>query len=238
MKAFYLEPDEEITSVIDRLKTIDEREVAIVIPKRAGLLQSIINLKLLKQQGERQHKELSIITTDKTGRNLASAVGLTVYQKLPKGGEVSAPAPAAPVAEVPIELRKRPPADQAAKRTGSPGISDIGYRGGSEPKLNTRPVHEELAVPAPTTPPEAKPAAAAEPDTKAGAETAPPTGQASLDPNAAPPRRPEKTGLTRALRAPRQTAVGTGSSDNWRSRTCSGCFPPHPGNSRAYTRRF
>ncbi len=179
MKAFYLEPDEEITSVIDRLKTIDEREVAIVIPKRAGLLQSIINLKLLKQQGERQHKELSIITTDKTGRNLASAVGLTVYQKLPKGGEVSAPAPAAPVAEVPIELRKRPPADQAAKRTVSPGISDIGYKAGNEPKLNTHPVPEEPTVPLaeaaagqpeaePKTEPEAEPTAASETDAVPG----------------------------------------------------------------------
>ena len=85
MKALYLEPDEEITSVVDRLKEIDDEEVAIVVPKRAGLLQSIVNLKLLRYQAEQMKKKISLVTTDKTGRNLASAVGLTVHQKLPEG---------------------------------------------------------------------------------------------------------------------------------------------------------
>jgi hypothetical protein len=111
MKALYLEPDEEITSVVDRLKAIDDQEVAIVVPKRAGILQSIINLKLLRRQSEAMGKRLSIVTTDKTGRNLASAVGLTVHQRLPEVDKVTKTAavdkPGTPVA---IAFKKKPEA--------------------------------------------------------------------------------------------------------------------------------
>lgn len=120
MKALYLEPDEEITSVIDRLRAINDDEVAIVVPKRAGILQSIINLKLLRYQSEQLKKRISIVTTDKTGRNLASAVGLTVYQRLPEGEEVSEAAINEPsAAPVPITFKKRsqPKSDKAPKIT-------------------------------------------------------------------------------------------------------------------------
>ncbi len=116
MKALYLEPDEEITSVVDRLKAIDDQEIAIVVPKRAGILQSIINLKLLRRQSEAMGKRLSIVTTDKTGRNLASAVGLTVHQRLPEVEKVTKTAtsekPGTPVA---IAFKKKPRTDEPAK---------------------------------------------------------------------------------------------------------------------------
>lgn len=107
LKALYLEPDEEITSVVDRLKEIEAAEVAIIVPRRAGILQSIINLKLLRYQAERQKKRISIVTTDRTGRNLASAVGLTVYQKLPEGIEVKESAVHEPEAAAPIKFKRK-----------------------------------------------------------------------------------------------------------------------------------
>lgn len=132
MKALYLEPDEEITSVIDRLKEIDDPDVAIVIPKRAGLLQSIVNLKLLRFQAEQLKKRISVVTTDKTGRNLASAVGLTVHQKLPEsGGKVKEAVVKETVgSEIPITFRKR-----ASKIIGKPSETDapeIGYKPGGK----------------------------------------------------------------------------------------------------------
>jgi hypothetical protein len=49
-EALYLEADEDITSAIDKLhKTVGDT-VQIVVPKRSTLLQSIINLKLLKKR--------------------------------------------------------------------------------------------------------------------------------------------------------------------------------------------
>ena len=78
-KILYLEIDEEVTSIVDRMKSLRNKSIMLVIPNRATLLQSIVNLKLLKKQAEKIGKDLSVVTTDKTGRNLASQVGLTVY---------------------------------------------------------------------------------------------------------------------------------------------------------------
>src|SRR4051812_11001418 len=127
MKALYLESDEEITSVVDRLKEIDDEEVAIVVPKRAGLLQSIVNLKLLRYQAEQMKKRISLVTTDKTGRNLASAVGLTVHQKLPEGSKDAAKPTESAVKEateeIPIKFRRQPPKQEPEPADDGDAIS-------------------------------------------------------------------------------------------------------------------
>jgi hypothetical protein len=78
----YLEQDEEIPSVIDKLKNIDSKSVALVVPKGAAVLQSVINLKILKREAEVLEKEIALVTQDKIGRNLASQVGLSVYDNV------------------------------------------------------------------------------------------------------------------------------------------------------------
>lgn len=171
MKALYLEPDEEITSVVDRLQEIDDTDVAIVIPKRAGVLQSIINLKLLRYQAEQQKKRVSIVTTDKTGRNLAAAVGLTVYQKLPEGEVTKKTTPAVKdrsASPIPIRWRKgaKKEPEPADARTDSPTLADIGYKPGGGPKLKK----QELAETAPTVKPVADKAKAKEAEVSKAAE--------------------------------------------------------------------
>jgi len=78
----YIETDEEITSIVDRLKKTKEERIALVVPAGANLLSSVVNLKLLKQKASDLGKEVSVVTTDRIGRNLASQVGLTVYQRV------------------------------------------------------------------------------------------------------------------------------------------------------------
>ncbi|MCL5410405.1 MAG: baseplate J/gp47 family protein [Patescibacteria group bacterium] len=78
----YLEPSEEITSVIDRLRAIPGSAVAFVIPRGATIAQSIVNLKLLKKSALEMEKEISLVATDRISRNLASQIGLTVYSKV------------------------------------------------------------------------------------------------------------------------------------------------------------
>jgi hypothetical protein len=104
-KVVYLEADEEITSIVDRFKQIEEGKIALVVPKRANVLQSIVNLKLLKRQIENLNKEVVIVTTDRLGRNLASQVGFIVYQK---------------VGEKPIEVESKP--------LQKPTETEVGYR--------------------------------------------------------------------------------------------------------------
>ncbi len=152
-KVIYLEADEEITSVIDRVKNVSEGKIALVLPKRANLLQSIVNLKLLKRQIDGLGKEVSIVTTDKLGRNLASQVGFMVYQKLgeqpvevePKPG-VQKPLGAAIGYRTGKEIPKKEPQFQ----TG-PSITDITYRK-EPPKGPPKEEAKEASTPLKTTP--------------------------------------------------------------------------------------
>ncbi|MDD5693613.1 MAG: baseplate J/gp47 family protein [Patescibacteria group bacterium] len=88
-KTIYLEADEEITSVIDKLRKTEFKDVVLIIPKEASLLQSVVNLKLIKRQAENLGKTVSLVTQDKVGRNLADKVGLATAAKL--GQEFSQP---------------------------------------------------------------------------------------------------------------------------------------------------
>lgn len=78
----YLEPDEEITSAIDKMKQTKGHLLGFVVPRDATLLQSVVNLRLLQKEATSLGKEISIITTDKIGRNLAAQVGLNVYNSI------------------------------------------------------------------------------------------------------------------------------------------------------------
>lgn len=76
--ALYLEVDEDITSAIDKLTKIDGTSVQVVAPKRSTMLQSIINLKLLKKAAADAGKELVLVTNDRITHDLAGRVGLAV----------------------------------------------------------------------------------------------------------------------------------------------------------------
>ena len=76
--ALYLEVDEDITSAIDKLRKAPGASVQIVVPKRSGILQSIINLKLLKKAAADAGKELVLVTNDKIAGDLAGRIGIPV----------------------------------------------------------------------------------------------------------------------------------------------------------------
>jgi microcompartment protein CcmL/EutN len=76
--ALYLEVDEDITSAIDKLGKAPAGAVQLVVPKRSTMLQSIINLKLLKKAAEQSGKDLVLVTGDRIATDLAARVGLAV----------------------------------------------------------------------------------------------------------------------------------------------------------------
>ncbi|MCX6763984.1 MAG: hypothetical protein NTZ97_04655 [Candidatus Moranbacteria bacterium] len=81
-QTFYIDIDEEITSIVDRLRKARANEVIIVVPKRALLIQSIVNLRLLKKEAEKHNKELVIVTQDKLGKLVVEKAGIAVQQRL------------------------------------------------------------------------------------------------------------------------------------------------------------
>lgn len=78
----YVDVDDEITSIIDKVATSKHKIVALVLPKRASMLQSIVNMKLLKRSGDTHKKKLVLITSESSLMPLAGAVQLHVAKTL------------------------------------------------------------------------------------------------------------------------------------------------------------
>jgi hypothetical protein len=78
----YIDVDDEITTVIDKMRGADGRIVALVLPKRAALMQSIVNMKLLKRSADDSKKRIVLITTEAGLLPLAGAAGIHVASTL------------------------------------------------------------------------------------------------------------------------------------------------------------
>ena len=91
----YIDIDDEITGIIDKLKGSDAKVVALVLPKRAGAFQSIVNMKLLKRAASSSKKNLVLITAEAGLLPLAGAAGIHVAKTLTSKPEI----PLAPQAE-------------------------------------------------------------------------------------------------------------------------------------------
>lgn len=81
-KIIYVELDDEITMVFDKIKRLKQKRVAIVVPRRAAILQSIVNLRILKQKIDSLGKEILIVTLDRGGRALAEKTGFKVTESI------------------------------------------------------------------------------------------------------------------------------------------------------------
>ena len=77
-ETIYVDVDDEITAIIDKVRGAKGKVVALVLPKRATVLQSIVNMKLLKRTAENADKHLVLVTTEAGLLPLAGAVGLHV----------------------------------------------------------------------------------------------------------------------------------------------------------------
>jgi hypothetical protein len=81
-QTFYIDIDEEITSVIDRLRKSRMKRLVFVIPQRALVLQSVVNLKLLKRQADRTKKQIMIVSQDEQTRTIAEKVGIAFQNSM------------------------------------------------------------------------------------------------------------------------------------------------------------
>ncbi len=78
----YIDIDDEITGIIDKVSQSKHKIVALVLPKRASVLQSIVNMKLLKRSGDTHKKKIVLITSEAGLLPLAGAVKLHVAKTL------------------------------------------------------------------------------------------------------------------------------------------------------------
>lgn len=87
-ETIYVDIDDEITVIIDKVRGSSQKIVALVLPKRATMLQSIVNMKLLKRTADDAKKHLVLITTEAGLLPLAGGVGLYVAKNLQSKPEI------------------------------------------------------------------------------------------------------------------------------------------------------
>lgn len=89
----YIDVEDDITAIIGKLKSSKHSIVALVPPKRTGVLQSAVNLRLLARSAEQHDKRLVIITGNSALAGLAAAAKIPVAKNLqskPEIGQIAA----------------------------------------------------------------------------------------------------------------------------------------------------
>lgn len=88
-KILFVQIDEEITHIFERIEKLPYSEVYLVVPKRAILLQSVVNLKILKQKLTEIGKDVALITNDVNGMKLAHQAEIKVFDHWKLGSEAA-----------------------------------------------------------------------------------------------------------------------------------------------------
>jgi hypothetical protein len=138
----YLETDDEVTSVVRRLRATDAERVVLVAPGRSRAVSSVVALRLLARVGEEAGRRVSVVG-DALTRSLAAEAGLDAYRSVEDARQagpvpvteaesrgasihvvrrgasdatqlVSSAAPAAPMADADTETRPVPIAPRQA----------------------------------------------------------------------------------------------------------------------------
>jgi hypothetical protein len=162
-KLLYVEADEEITDLVDRLRDLSlEDEVTFVVPDRARALQSAMSFRLLKRYADSYGKRVNLVSGDARLQAMALEAGFTAYPTLAaydSGGEVHQPGSmeeSRPVAAA----TAAPPAAAAGVQAGAPGT-------GEPRRVATMDRPREASVisgtPRKTPPPPTRPAASGPP---------------------------------------------------------------------------
>ena len=72
----YIEPEDDITDILAKVKNAKNKIVALVPPKKAGVLRSAVNIKLIAKTATRSGKTVVLISTDESLMKLAMAANI------------------------------------------------------------------------------------------------------------------------------------------------------------------
>lgn len=85
----YIDVEDDITAIIGKVKDAKQKIVALVPPKRIGILQSTVNLRLLARAASQADKHLVIISSNPALIALAAAAKLPVARNLQSKPEIA-----------------------------------------------------------------------------------------------------------------------------------------------------
>ncbi|MCL5774587.1 MAG: hypothetical protein M1333_00065 [Patescibacteria group bacterium] len=107
--SIYINLEDDVSKIIDRLKRESSPEVVLVCPKRCFLFNDSINLRLLKKQVDLMKKTVSILTMDERGQMYAKDAGFTL-RFLPKSPQSKS------MSDIGITLKPRVEAQKPAAK--------------------------------------------------------------------------------------------------------------------------
>ena len=106
-KVLYIEIDEAVASVHERVSHLPQAALYLVVPRKAVLFQSLVNLKFLKTKFEEQGKTMVLVTTDSTGKHLAEKLQIPVAPRVEvEKIEAASPEPTPEMKIQPIQARR------------------------------------------------------------------------------------------------------------------------------------
>lgn len=121
----YIDIEDDITAIIDKVKNASAAIVALVPPKRVGVLQSTVNLKLLQRAADAVDRRIVLITNDQALVGLAAGLSIPIAKNLQSRPEIaSIPALEADNEDV-INGEELPIGDLAATAPLPDAVDDI-----------------------------------------------------------------------------------------------------------------
>jgi len=81
-EVIYLEPEDDITDILTKLQRAEQKLVALVPPKKATILRSAVNMKLVARAAKECKKIVVIVTTDPAILKMAMAAQIPVAKTL------------------------------------------------------------------------------------------------------------------------------------------------------------
>lgn len=78
----YIEPEDDITDILANIKDAKNKIIALVPPKKAGVLQSAVNFKLIAKTATQHEKTVVLITSDNSLLALADKVKMPTAKTL------------------------------------------------------------------------------------------------------------------------------------------------------------
>src|SRR3984893_9807251 len=93
----YVETEEEIPEIVERLRRFDGEDTMLVLPMRSRIGQSRFNFQLLRNSAARMAKRVTVVCDDPAVQKMASESGFAVFGAVgPMGEGIASEAEAAP----------------------------------------------------------------------------------------------------------------------------------------------
>ena len=85
----HIDIEDDITTIIGKIKSSKERIIALVPPRRIGVLQSAVNMRLLARAADAAGKRVVLVTSDSILAGLAASASIPVAKTLQSKPEMA-----------------------------------------------------------------------------------------------------------------------------------------------------